>query len=579
MNTNIKTLFKNALTNGAHSQVNTRVVSLLGIKEAIVLAELMFCQHDFGEQRKLKNGFFYATNDYLTTSTLLSEHQIRDAVKTLENTWVYMKEIKADEEDVKKVQEDEKLSDEEKKEQINELQKKAEDNFRALIDELKNSIGIIETDDTFTDKEKAKRIVALKRKAGFEKLVETKFTMSYGDKIKWYKVFTKTVDQYIKNGDGSVSMNTIRPDAFIIYNKILAKKVGPSAAIVFSDLLTSYYYTEMCDNLEDGEWFRKVMTEQAERLGITRKHLVEKDKGLISKLINAGLINKKTKGSKNVTYISINFDTLFEILAGCKVEAIEGGAIIKKEESDIERITKRLLARVKEVSGLEWNFNHTRCAFIEQRLEEDINEEDLYDLIKYKYDDYVRISGGKYIHRFNWTNLFGSSCSKWVNNMHNDEKQGEQKLKLEALSLRIIEEVKKVTGIDWRLDESYYPLLQEQLDCGVSEDELVELIRFVYNWKIKNEGKITKFTWNKIYGEFQVEEGKGYSCFATVLSMRRAKNKAYIAANGATYNKETKKFKMNSGSGDNAASHQMTQESVDYQNKCRERGVPGEDVF
>lgn len=547
-NTNTKTLFKNVLAQGSYVNLNCRVVQKLGIKEGIVLYELFGQQHYFINKGKMKNGFFYVTQDYLKTSTYLSDHQIRAAVKTLEETWVDMNnysvnletivdDIKKEEvelkAEVKKIVDDKEISDDKKKSKIAELLKEWID-----VKLEGDIIKVIADDKNYLDDDKKKlKIKQLKKDAGYMQLIETKFTFSYGDKTKWYKVNTKVVDEFIKSGDGSVSMNTIRPDAFVIYNKALAHKTNPTVAVVFSDLLTSYYVTEMYGNLEEDEWFKNVYDVQANRLGISRQSLVEAKNGYIIQLVNAGLINKKTMGAKNATYISINWDRLFEIIAGCTVEEFNGGILVKENNSEVERITRKLLDRVKEVSGLDWKFNHTKCAFIEQRLEDGFIEDDMYNIIEYKYKDYKRIANGKYMHRFNWTNLFGSQCETWITNMHNDEKTNQEKLKLEALSLRIIEAVKDISGLDWRLDESYYPLLAKQLECGVSEDELVELVAFVYNWKLKNEGKIKKFTWNKVYGEFQDDSGKGYSCFATVLSMRKAKNKANEIAKSLYKNK------------------------------------------
>ena len=66
--------------------------------------------------------------------------------------------------------------------------------------------------------------------------------MSYGEKIKWFKVDLDNIEKLIKSGDGTgtVTENTIRKDAFIIYNKVLASETSATAAVVFSDLLTSY---------------------------------------------------------------------------------------------------------------------------------------------------------------------------------------------------------------------------------------------------------------------------------------------------------------------------------------------------
>ena len=90
-----------------------------------------------------------------------------------------------------------------------------------------------------------------------------------GKRIKYYKVDTLRIDDIVRNGDGSVSMNTIRSDAFMVYNKALAKRIGPAPTIVLSDLYTSYMNTAELNNLIDDEWFCMVSIKQAKKLGIT----------------------------------------------------------------------------------------------------------------------------------------------------------------------------------------------------------------------------------------------------------------------------------------------------------------------
>lgn len=466
---NKNTIFKNVLATDSYMQVNCRLIQKLGIKEAIVLSELLSEQHHFESKDGLSNGFFYATYDFLKVDVNFTENQIRAAVKKLCDTKV--------------------------------------DNVPVL---------------------------------------QTKITYSYGEKIKWFKVNSRVVDELLKSydGKGSVTDNTIRKDAFIIYNKMLARKTNPTAAVVFSDLLTTYYITETFGNLEADEWFKQVQDKQARRLGISRQILVTK---YIPMLKDIGLIETKTMGNKNASYIRIMWNKLYEILGGVVLEEKEDGILVKKEESEVERITKKLLDHVKELSGLEWPFNYNKCSFIEQRLEEGLSEQDLYDVIKYKYDDYKRISGGKYYNRrFTWTNLFGSNCSKWISNMHEKVNKNVEYLKLEELSLRIIEEVKRLTKnrIEWKLDDRYYSLLKYQLDKGVSEDELVELVKNRYDW-ITSQTKPSwkSFSWNGLYGETDK-----YSCYKCITEMRKDKQKqtkSYDGVESTTYTKaEIEKFKQ-----------------------------------
>ena len=213
-------------------QVNHLLVQKLGIKEAIMLGELCSLYSYFEDKDKLKtiqniSDMFYATIDFLTTDTGLSQRQISAAIKVLEDTFVNV-EIKED--DVKKI--------------VN------------------------------------------------MPLIVTKITTSYGDRIKWFKVNFEAIDQFIKNASktGTVSENTIRRDAFILYNKLLALKTNPTCAVVFSDLLTSYYITEYYENLVDDEWFKNVQTDQAKRLGVDRRTMARKDGGYITQLEEYGLI-------------------------------------------------------------------------------------------------------------------------------------------------------------------------------------------------------------------------------------------------------------------------------------------------
>jgi len=565
---NKRKFFKNVLASTAHTSANTRIIQKLGINEAIVLAELFGQQHKFGKENKLKKGFFYATMDFLTTATYLSQKQVSAAIKTLEETWVYMKDIKADEEDVKEIQENSELFDEEKKEQINRLQKKAEDNFRILIDKLKNKIETIEANDSLTVEQKKEKIITLKRKVGFEKLLETKVTTTYGQKIKWFKIFTKAVDQYIKSGDGSVSMNTIRPDAFIIYNKLVANEVGPSCAIVFSDLLTSFYYTEDKNQLVEDEWFRNVVEDQAKRLGVSR-NIVCKRGGYLDQLIKAGLIEKKTMRSKNATYISIVWDHLYEILGGVVIEEKEEGVLLKKVTNEAEDFTKEVLAKVKEVSGQDWAFNYNRVQFIQNRLNEGLKKDDILGMIEHMYNYWMHMAEKtglvtRYQGQFNWTRLFGSKCKDNIEKMYKNKANSEKKARLTLLAEKIAKKVIQISDgkVKWAVYDSVLPLLETQLNMGFTEDDLINFVEGRYKHKVDNNETMRNFSWKGCF-----DENKKYSASKCIEAMKKEKSGHRIKFN-KTNNNESR---------DGVKSNTYTKEEVDgFWKKAKELEDAGE---
>lgn len=416
------------------------------------------------------------------------------------------------------------------------------------------------------------QVVRAVKKLEEEKIIDTYLDYDLaGKRIKYYKVDTLRIDDIVRSGDGSVSMNTIRSDAFIIYSKALAKNIGPTLAVVESDLYTTYMYTAELNNFIDDDWFCVVQDKQAKRLGVTRQTLCKKD-GYIDKLIKSGLISKKTCGIKNKSYIRLNFDVLYEMLGyGDKTEyASESFFMDKKPEitdlSEAELVTRSLLKHAEEISGQAWSFDFYKVSCIEEILKDDITEEQLINIIDHMYKYYKEAN--KLEKCFNFANVVGqkSKVKTWLDKIERDAEKEEEKLYAEKVAYTIYNKMLEISEgkIKYDIDANKIDLIRKRLSEELTEDELVEHAVSRYNF-LKNSGYdvVKNCSWNKLFGP---------KCFDEIQVVRNNKLRG-------TYNKDTKKFKLQNAeerSGVSISTKNDLRGKID-QNDIK--GVKGQDYF
>lgn len=104
-------------------------------------------------------------------------------------------------------------------------------------------------------------------------------------------------------------LDLLRSDGSIVVNKRLAKAIGLTEAIIYSELASLYKYWENRGDLTDGEWFFCTFANLEENTTIkertARKH--------VNQLEKLGLIESKLKGLPSKKYYRIT-DGIFEVL-------------------------------------------------------------------------------------------------------------------------------------------------------------------------------------------------------------------------------------------------------------------------
>lgn len=422
------------------------------------------------------------------------------------------------------------------------------------------------------------QVVRAVKKLEEEKIISTYLDYDLeGKRIKYYKVDTLRIDDIVRNGDGSVSMNTIRSDAFIVYSKALAKRLGSTLAVIISDLYTTYLYTAEINNFVDGEWFCMVQDKQAKKLGISRQILGKKD-GYIDQLVNAGLINKKAQGIKNKTHIKINFDTLYEMLGyGFKTEYTNESFFIEKKDEEVidtyseqERVTRLLLDHVKDISGIEWSFDYSKVADIEDRLEEGYTEDELINVIDHMYKYYTEQN--KLDKAFNFKNVVGqkSKVETWMNKIERDKEKEEEKLYAEKVAYAIYNKMLEISEgkIKYDINADKIDTIRKRLAEELSEEELIEHAVSRYNY-LKENGydAVKNCSFNKLFGS---------KCFDDIQTVRNIKLKESASS---SYDPKTKKFKMQNPEERSGLSINMKNDLRGKIDQADITGVQGQDYF
>lgn len=339
-------------------------------------------------------------------------------------------------------------------------------------------------------------------------IVDTHVTYEKGTRTKWYKINTKVYDEYLKSGDGSICMNTETKDSYIIYNKRLAVEIGPTAAIIFSDLITTYYNYEIKNNLVNGVWFKSSQKTLADRCGITPQAVCTK---YIPQLKKNNLIDLQFLNFPRVSHISINFDTLESILGTSfdyTTEKINDDTNTLKlklsdDTSKEELITKKILMMVEDLSGQTWEFDYAKVQNIADRLNEGTTEDQLLSIIDHMYNYY---KDGKYYDKyFTWENLIGtkSKVKDWLKKIDNDTKKADEKSKIESIAQNISNALCEYTNgeVDHKIKYEYVNTIKHRLSEGLTEDDLIKHACSRYDFLKKGSYNINRgCSWNKLFG-------------------------------------------------------------------------------
>ena len=105
----------------------------------------------------------------------------------------------------------------------------------------------------------------------------------------------------------------LRSDGSIVVNKNLARNIGLEEAIVYSEILSRYFYFKNRGEME-GEWFYYKVEKMVEQTTIN----IKKQRKCITKLVELGLIDSKVRGVPAKRYFKVNEDeaVLVNILNG-----------------------------------------------------------------------------------------------------------------------------------------------------------------------------------------------------------------------------------------------------------------------
>lgn len=365
-------------------------------------------------------------------------------------------------------------------------------------------------------------------------LIDSECPVKSEKRTKWYKIHFKVFDDFIKAGDGSVTKNTYSSDRFIIYNKNLAKKIGPVNTIILSDLYTSYMYTAEINNFVDGEWFPASQRTLSKKLNKTKQTICNH---YIPALADTGVVDVAMKSFPRTTHVKINFDRLYELLEfGRSSEYVSDSFFMQKNEevvnlSEAELVTRSLLAHAEEISGQNWAFDFYKVSCIEEILKDDITEKQLIQIIDHMYKYYK--DADKLDKCFNFANICGqkSKVKTWLDKIDRDAEKEEEKLYAEKVVYTLYNKMLEHSEgqIKYEIDATKIDMIRKRLSEELSEAELVEHMISRYDF-LKSHGYdvVKNCSWTKLFGS---------KCFDDIQAVRNSKNRA-------SYNPQTKKFKM-----------------------------------
>ena len=491
-------LFNNALAAKGQDwmPVNIIMIQRIGLKEAITIRRYLKAQNYFAEKNQLSyDGYFFSTYDDIATTTGLSRKQVIAAVKTLEETWLFMGDKKKNYHKYyhKHIEEGMKEKEAEKQAEID-----CENEFIALVNKLNEDIKSIKEDDHIKEEEKNKKIIQLKKDAGYNRLLDTDISIINKVKRKWFKVNGDVYDEFLKDGNGYICTNTEDEKYWIIYNKNFALKYGPIATIVFSDMYSTFLNAKEDGTLKDEKWFKQTHRKLSQKFGITRQTY---SSTYLPMLKDAELIEVCKMGWNNNTHIAINEEKLKEILGLKEVfDALENN-----NETDVERITRIIIEKAKGY-GEDWHYKFYEYAtYIEERLAEGITEKELIDIIDYVHDYYCIPKNQKYYKtNFTFKYIYGKGRCKeqWIS-MKNGE----------AATKNILFKIQQITNnkFVWDISEKKVNLIRRRLDNGISEQDLINFVENRYNHLSKDpDCKYTNFTFEKLFADENEDQIRAY---------------------------------------------------------------------
>lgn len=459
-------LFNNALAAKGQEwmKVHFLMVQRLGITEAITIRRLLQLQKFYADKNQLQGGWFFQTYEDICDWTGLTTKQVILAVQKLENTWV---DLSGDEEDVK-AEKDKKL--------------------HSRIKFLKDS--------SLSADQKKEKIIEAYEKAGYRRLLKTDISIIDKVKRKWYQVNKDVYDEFLKDGDGNICANIEDDKYWIIYNKNFAQQFGPIATIIFSDLYTTYLDALAEGTLINGKWIKRPMDKVAKKIDKTRVTVVNVYMPILKK---AELIECETMGWDNTTHISINEDRLADVLdLRDLLDATKG-------ETQVERITKQIIDKAKELSGQNWNTKvYEKADIIENRLNEGISEEDLLNVVDYAYHYYQRPNHIKDFKLFNFKYIYGKGRCK------------EQFISMmigEDITKRLLFKIQEITNnkFNWDIDETKVNMIRKRINSGITEEQLIGFVKDRYTTISEDPNcKYTNFTFKDLFGDKAENQIKAY---------------------------------------------------------------------
>lgn len=382
----------------------------------------------------------------------------------------------------------------------------------------------------------------------------------YNRKHKKYKVLFDKLDKFYKKDSDSVSEHTHGITSYMLYNKTIAQQIGSTYAIIFDDLMTSYINACEDNDFVIDDYFGSAQTKLAKTLNCSPQHLCRK---YVPQLKELDLIETQQYGWPKRSCMRINFNKYFELL-GVSLEDQEAYKLDSRKVTLAEKATNNILNKVKEISGQDWSDGYfEKVHYIEQRLNDGIKEDDLYDIITFCYN-WRKNGPEKNFKYFSFMDLYGKGkCKRNVEMMYEQDANAKEKAELKILAEKIIKKVNEVSNgtIEWKIYDKALDLLKVQKDCQVTDDELLEFVQNRYDWKMKLSGKVTKrgFSWESLFGENKKEDNSGYSCFDSIMAMRNSKTGNY---------KTTK----NNRSKDGVTSETISKKDLEFQKEMKDAG-------
>ena len=505
-----------------HLEVNKIVMKRLGITETIVMEELLN-QYAY-RKNKLQlayDGTFWTTYKDISDRTGLTIKQVILAVKKLEELNLVNPKDDDDEEDTEN----------------------QDDEFKAVNFKDDNNIETLTVEDN-----------------GEKKIIRR----------KWYALNTTGYDNYWKSGDGSFCMTNRKSDQvnnFIVYNKKIAQKYDAITAIIFEYLYTAYMNKKIEGTLEDGKWFKCSQKNMAEACGKSRQTIA---KTYIPTLIKSGLVECITYGKSNTTHMTINREKLHEVLEFDKIfEAMP----------HVERITRKILSTVYEVSGQAWELTYDKMACVEKTLVAGYTEEQMLSIIPHMYDYWNRTNQ---LSEFRFDNMFvPSKVKQHLTKKDNDSAKDAFKLQLEKITAHICSKIYEISqGVyDWPASESRQKAIKKLLKRDVTEDELLEYVEGRYNHLIENNYSMNSFNWKNLFEEYDDENGKHHDPYKYIKAMRDAKKYDFKFKKASGSKEQPKKTNEDDwvSPRDNVRSKPYTaEEKAEHKRKAAEGEAKGE---